>query len=56
MTKYVSILVAVIIIGISAYYFGPAITGLIIKELSYAEEQNLVVTANINYTWQPQKT
>lgn len=45
-------LIAVIVLGIGLYYLGPSITGFVIKELSYEDDLNLVVTASGNYTWQ----
>lgn len=48
------ILIAIIASGIGIYYLGPSIIGFIIKEFSYEESLNLVVTANGNYTWQPE--
>ena len=45
-------LIAVVIVGIGLYYLGPSITGLVIKEYSYTDEMNLVVTASGNYTWE----
>ncbi|MBI2658549.1 hypothetical protein HYX05_00405 [Candidatus Woesearchaeota archaeon] len=48
------ILIALIASGISVYYLGPSIIGFIIKEFNYEENLNLVVTANGNYTWQPE--
>lgn len=42
-------------IGITGLYFlGSSITGFVIKERSYSEDLNLVVTSSGNYTWQPQ--
>lgn len=34
------------------YYLGPSITGFVIKEFSYTEDLNLVVTSSGNYTLQ----
>ena len=45
-------LIAVIILGIGLYYLGPSITGFVIKEFSYEDGLNLVVTSSGNYTWQ----
>lgn len=35
------------------YYLAPSITGFVIKESSYADSPNLIVTSSYNYTWQP---
>lgn len=51
-TELLLFLAALIILGIGLYYLAPAITGFIVKEFSYTEDLNLVVTSNGNYTWQ----
>ena len=43
-------LVAVAILGMGLYFLGPSITGFVIKEASYEDNVNLVVTSNGNYT------
>lgn len=45
-------LIAIAIAGIAIYYLGPSITGFVIKEFSYADDLNLVITSSGNYTWQ----
>ena len=45
-------LIALIIAGIGIYYFGPSITSFVVKEFSYSDDLNLVVTSSGNYTWQ----
>ena len=44
-------LIALSIVGIGLYYLSPLITGFVIKEFSYIDDLNLVVTSNGNYTW-----
>ena len=51
-TELLLFLIAVVIVGIGLYYFGSSITGLVIKEFSYADDLNLVITSSGNYTWQ----
>ncbi len=36
------------------YYLGPSITGLVVKESGHADNLNLIVISNGNYTWQLQ--
>jgi len=43
-------LIVLVIISIGIYYLGPAITGFVIKEVSYTKDLNLVVTSSGNYT------
>ncbi len=45
-------LIALFIVSFGLYYLGPSITGFVIKEFSYTDDVNLVVTSNGNYTWQ----
>jgi len=45
--------IAAAMVGFGIYYFGPSITSFAIKEFSYADATNLLVTANGSYAWQP---
>ena len=45
-------LAALAMAGIGIYFLGPSITGFVIREFSYADDLNLVVTSSGNYTWQ----
>ncbi len=45
-------LIALVIVGAGLYFLGPSITGFVIKEFSYEDEPNLVITTSGNYTWQ----
>ena len=47
-------LIALFIVGVGLYYLGPSITGFVIKEFSYEDTPNLVITSSGNYTWQLQ--
>lgn len=47
------LLIAAVILMAGAYFLGPSITSFVIKEFSYSDEINLVVTSSGNYTWQP---
>ncbi|MBI2660618.1 hypothetical protein HYX07_05640, partial [Candidatus Woesearchaeota archaeon] len=44
-------LAAVVILGAGIYFLGPSITGFVIKEFSYTDDLNLVITSSGNYTW-----
>ena len=44
-------LVALAIVVAGLYYLGPSITSFVIKEFSYIDKPNLVITSNGNYTW-----
>lgn len=43
-------LTALIVIGFGLYSFGPSITGLVVKNIEYSSDVNLVVTSNGTYT------
>ena len=49
-------LIGLIILGIGFYFLGPTITGFVIRELSHADNLNLVVTSGGNYTWSLKNT
>ena len=49
----VILLVALAIAGFGIWQLGPSLTGFVIKQFSYSENLNLVVTSNGNYTWNP---
>src|SRR3989338_8897344 len=50
----VILLIALVIAGFGIYEFGPSLTGFVIKQFSYTEDLNLVVTSSGNYTWNPE--
>src|SRR3989344_2712084 len=47
------LVIALIAAGFGIYVLGPSLTGFVIKQFSYSESLNLVVTSNGNYTWNP---
>ena len=49
----VILLIALVIAGFGIWQLGPSLTGFVIKQFSYSEDLNLVVTSNGNYTWNP---
>ncbi|MBI3035364.1 hypothetical protein HYY71_03505 [Candidatus Woesearchaeota archaeon] len=51
-TELILFLAALFIAGIGLYYLSPSITGFVVKEFSYTNNLNLVVTSSGNYTWQ----
>ncbi|MBI1935261.1 hypothetical protein HYS31_02370 [Candidatus Woesearchaeota archaeon] len=48
--RLLMLLLAVIAIAM-AFYFGPSLTGFVIREFYHADEVNLVITSSGNYTW-----
>lgn len=48
-TEICMFLTALIVIGFGLYYFGPSITGFVIKNIEYSNNVNLVVTSNGTY-------
>ena len=49
----VILLIALAVAGFGIYEFGPSLTGFVIKQFSYSEDLNLVVTSSGNYMWNP---
>ena len=50
-TELFVFLIGMLIAGIGLYYLSPAITGFAVKESSYADDLNLVITSSGNHTW-----
>ena len=49
----VILLIALAVAGFGIWQLGPSLTGFVIKQFSYSEDLNLVVTSDGNYTWNP---